>query len=127
MRSNPAVPEGSLVSKPTWSYALEHGATSAFLFSAYCNCGVIRVDYLEYGGSTMLVLTRKSQESVVIGGSNGFERILKVTVIAIRGERVRLGIEADADVPVHRLEVWERIRANGIPKSPPGGATASIE
>jgi len=59
----------------------------------------------------MLVLSRKSQESVVIGGSGGFERVLKVTVLEIKGERVRLGFEADADVPVHRSEVWERIRA----------------
>jgi carbon storage regulator len=75
----------------------------------------------------MLVLTRKSQESVVIGGSKGFQRILKVTVIDIRGERVRLGIEADSDVPVHRFEVWERIRAGNLPKSPPGGAMAPVE
>jgi carbon storage regulator len=74
------------------------------------------------------VLTRKSKESVVIGGSDGFERILKVTVVEIRGERVRLGIEADADVPVHRLEVWERIRAAALPKIPPaGGAMAPAE
>ena len=58
----------------------------------------------------MLVLSRKSQESVVVGGSAGFERMLKVTVLEIRGGYVRLGFEADADIPVHRWEVWERIR-----------------
>jgi carbon storage regulator CsrA len=58
----------------------------------------------------MLVLSRKSQESVVVGGSAGFERMLKVTVLEIRGGCVRLGFEADADIPVHRWEVWERIR-----------------
>ena len=62
----------------------------------------------------MLVLSRKSQESVVVGGSDRFERLLKVTVIEIRGDRVRLGFEADSDVPVHRAEVWERIQANGF-------------
>jgi len=67
----------------------------------------------EKGGSTMLVLSRKSQESVMIGGSGGCERMLKVTVLDIGNGRVRLGFEADADVPVHRLEVWERIHANG--------------
>jgi carbon storage regulator len=72
----------------------------------------------------MLVLTRKSKESVVIGGSDTFERVLKVTVVEIQGERVRLGFEADADVPVHRLEVWERIRAGELPKGPPAGAAA---
>jgi carbon storage regulator len=59
----------------------------------------------------MLVLSRKSKESVVIGGSTGFERLLKVTVIAIEAGRVRLGFDVDADVPVHREEVWQRIAA----------------
>jgi carbon storage regulator len=80
----------------------------------------------ENGGSTMLVLTRKSRESVVVGGSEGFERLLKVTVLEIRGGHVRLGFEGDADVPVHRWEVWERIRAGGGPESPPGGAVAPV-
>jgi len=62
----------------------------------------------------MLVLSRKSQESVVVGGAVGFEPILKITVIEIKGGRVRLGFEIDAGVPVHRLEVWERIRATGL-------------
>jgi len=59
----------------------------------------------------MLVLSRKSQQSVVVGGSVGFERMLKVTVLDINGGSVRLGFEIDADVPVHRLEVWDQIRA----------------
>jgi carbon storage regulator len=59
----------------------------------------------------MLVLSRKNRESVVIGGSDGFHRLLKVTVLGIRGTNVKLGFEADADVPVHRAEVWERIQA----------------
>jgi carbon storage regulator CsrA len=59
----------------------------------------------------MLVLTRKSQEAVVVGGSAGFERLLKVTVLEIAGGKVKLGFEVDKDVPVHRWEVWERIRA----------------
>ena len=58
----------------------------------------------------MLVLSRKNDEAVVIGGSVGFERTVKVTVVGIKNGHVRLGFEADADVPVHRLEVWERIR-----------------
>jgi len=39
-------------------------------------------------------------------------------VLEIRGGKVRLGFEADADVPVHRWEVWERIRAGGRLESP---------
>lgn len=61
----------------------------------------------------MLVLSRKPQESVVVGGANGFERMLKVTVLDVRGGHVKLGFDVDADVPVHRMEVWERIRASG--------------
>ena len=61
----------------------------------------------------MLVLSRKSLEAVVIGGSGAFARMLKVTVLEINGGKVRLGFEVDKDVPVHRWEVWERIQANG--------------
>jgi carbon storage regulator len=61
------------------------------------------------GGYAMLVLSRKNHEAIVIGGSVGFERMIKVTVLGIKSGQVRLGFEADADVPVHRLEVWERI------------------
>jgi len=59
----------------------------------------------------MLVLTRKNQESVVVGGAGGFERMLKVTVLDIDNGKVRLGFEVDKDIPVHRAEVWERIQA----------------
>ncbi|MBN2293591.1 MAG: carbon storage regulator [Pirellulales bacterium] len=65
----------------------------------------------------MLVLSRKKRESVVIGGSDGIHRLLKVTVLGIRGTNVKLGFEVDADIPVHRLEVWERINGNGQTKS----------
>ncbi len=59
----------------------------------------------------MLVLSRRNRESVVIGGSDGFHRLMKVTVLGIRGAQVKLGFEVDADVPVHRSEVWDRIQA----------------
>ncbi len=61
----------------------------------------------------MLVLSRKQQESVVIGGGDGFHRLFKVTVLTIRGVNVKLGFEVDPDVPVHRSEVWEKINAEG--------------
>ena len=60
----------------------------------------------------MLVLTRKCQEVVVVSGADGFTVLLKVTVLGIENGKVRLGFEAAEEVPVHRLEVWERIRAN---------------
>jgi carbon storage regulator CsrA len=61
----------------------------------------------------MLVLSRKRRESVVVGGADGFRRLFKVTVLEIRGTQVKLGFEVDADVPVNRSEVWERINAGG--------------
>ena len=66
----------------------------------------------------MLVLSRKHKEAVMVGGSDGFERLLKVTVLDIRGGIVKLGFEVDAGVPVHRLEVWESIRTGAGPPSP---------
>ena len=65
----------------------------------------------------MLVLSRKQHEAVVVGGSAGFKRTLKVTVLEINGRSVKLGFEADKGVAVHRWEVWERIRL-GLPASP---------
>lgn len=59
----------------------------------------------------MLVLSRKSRESVVIGGTDGLHRLMKVTVLGIQGTNVKLGFEVDPEVPVHRSEVWERINA----------------
>ena len=60
----------------------------------------------------MLVLTRMIQESVVIGARDGLEQLVRVTVLGIENERVRLGFEAPGDLPVHRSEVWERIHGN---------------
>ena len=76
----------------------------------------------------MLVLSRKSRESVVVGGSGDFQRLLKVTVLEIRGAKVKLGFEVDGDVPVHRSEVWERIQGNSHdrPASLPEGSAAPV-
>lgn len=53
----------------------------------------------------MLVLSRKIDEDIIID-----DRIT-VRVVEIRGDKVRLGIDAPADVPVHRREVWIAIQA----------------
>ena len=74
----------------------------------------------------MLVLSRKSQESVVVGGSDGFERLLKVTVLEINGGKVRLGFDVAPDVPVHRSEVWERIRESDGVDGSPGNPAADV-
>ena len=66
----------------------------------------------------MLVLTRKNRESVVVGDPGTSERLLTITVLEIKGSSVRLSFDADAAVPVHRLEVWERIRADHPPQAP---------
>jgi carbon storage regulator CsrA len=71
------------------------------------------------GGSVMLVLSRKSRESVVVGGADGFDRLLKITVLSIQSGKVRLGFEIDPGVPVYREEIWERIRAGHPPIGPP--------
>jgi len=59
----------------------------------------------------MLILMRKRCESVVVGRPNGFERMLKVTVLEINGDNVLLGFETNNDFPVQSWETWERIRA----------------
>jgi carbon storage regulator len=51
----------------------------------------------------MLVLSRKSNESIVIDGK------IEIMIVAIQGQCVKLGIEAPSSVPVHRLEVQQRI------------------
>jgi carbon storage regulator len=52
----------------------------------------------------MLILTRKVGETIVINEN------IRVTVLAIKGSQIRLGVEAPADVPVHRQEIQERIK-----------------
>ena len=54
----------------------------------------------------MLVLSRKKNESIIINDD------ITVVVVEIRGDKVRLGIEAPKDVPVHRMEVYDAIRRN---------------
>ena len=61
----------------------------------------------------MLVLSRKNRQTVVVGGGGGFLGFLKVTVLEVNGGKVKLGFEVDAGIPVHRLEIWERMCANG--------------
>lgn len=52
----------------------------------------------------MLVLSRHRDESIMIGDE------IVITVVDIRGDKVRLGIDAPQDVPVHRQEVYEAIQ-----------------
>ena len=52
----------------------------------------------------MLVLSRKKDESIIINDH------IRVTIVEIRGDKVRLGIDAPKDVTVHRREVYEAIQ-----------------
>jgi len=54
----------------------------------------------------MLVLSRKKNESIVINDD------ITIVVVEIRGDKVRLGVEAPKEVPVHRREVFEAIQRN---------------
>lgn len=55
----------------------------------------------------MLVVSRKRNTSVMIGDD------ITIVVIEIRGDKVRLGIEAPKELPVHRREVYDAIQASG--------------
>jgi carbon storage regulator CsrA len=74
----------------------------------------------------MLVLSRKSLESVVVVRPDGREPLIKVTVLEIKNRSVRLGFEGAAEVPIHRLEVWVRINPEGQPEGPLEGPVAPI-
>jgi len=61
----------------------------------------------------MLVLSRKKNESIVIGEN------IRIVVVEVRGDKVRLGIEAPTDIPVHRQEVYDAIKEEDNPDGKP--------
>jgi carbon storage regulator len=62
----------------------------------------------------VLVLSRKKNESIIINDD------ITVVIVEIRGDQVRLGIEAPKHVPVHRREIYDQIqKGNGHPKPEP--------
>jgi carbon storage regulator len=56
----------------------------------------------------MLVLSRQRDESIIIGDN------IVVTIVDIRGDKVRLGINAPTEIPVHRQEVYEAIQRENL-------------
>jgi len=52
----------------------------------------------------MLILTRRPQETLVVGDN------IKVQVLGVKGGQVRLGVEAPREVPVYREEIWVRMK-----------------
>jgi carbon storage regulator len=68
----------------------------------------------------MLVLSRKRDERIVIGDN------IVITVVDVRGDKVRLGIEAPSEVPVHRQEVLDALRrSSAAAQSPPAAPPTS--
>jgi len=59
----------------------------------------------------MLVLSRQRDESIIIGDN------IVVTIVDIRGDKVRLGIEAPTEIPVHRREVFDAIQRENLQSS----------
>src|SRR5438128_9821253 len=69
----------------------------------------------------MLVLTRKSNQSIMIGDD------IEVSVLAIMGEKVRIGIEAPRSIPVFRKEVYLEIRHDSSPDEARQEVDAALE
>ena len=57
----------------------------------------------------MLVLSRQSDETIIIGDN------IRVTIFEVRGDKVRIGIDAPRDVTVHRQEIYDAIRREAEP------------
>ena len=60
----------------------------------------------------MLVLSRQRDQSIIIGDN------IVITIVDIRGDKVRLGIEAPIEIPVHRQEVYDAIQRENQQDAP---------
>lgn len=69
----------------------------------------------------MLVLSRKKNESIVINND------ITIVVVEIRGDKVRLGVEAPKEVPVHRREVYDAIKRTESGESASTDASAKLD
>jgi carbon storage regulator len=69
----------------------------------------------------VLVLTRKASQAIMIGDD------VEVSVLAVSGDKVRIGIEAPRAVPVYRKEVWLEIQQEGARRTRSSADTASVD
>ena len=69
----------------------------------------------------MLVLSRQRDETIMIGDD------VEITVVDIRGEKVRLGINAPPHIPVHRKEVYEAIKREKLAEAQAKGQQPHVE
>jgi carbon storage regulator len=75
----------------------------------------------EEGCSKLLVLTRKSNQSIMIGDD------IEISVLSVMGEKVRIGIQAPQEVPVFRKEIYLEIHREDAEVPPAEGATAEVD
>ena len=61
----------------------------------------------------MLVLSRQSDETIIIGDN------IRITIVEVRGDKVRIGIDAPHDVAVHRQEIYDAIRRDAAKAASP--------
>jgi carbon storage regulator len=67
----------------------------------------------------MLVLTRKSNQSIMIGDD------IEVSVLSVMGDKVRIGIQAPQDIPVFRTEIYLEIHRDELEQAPANAAPAN--
>jgi carbon storage regulator len=68
----------------------------------------------------MLVLTRKSNQSIMIGDD------IEVSVLSVMGDKVRIGIQAPQDIPVFRTEIYLEIHRDDDPQRSPAGTAPAV-
>lgn len=68
----------------------------------------------------MLILTRRVGETVMIGED------IAITVLGVKGNQVRVGVKAPKDTPVHREEIYERIRRENDADNEPSALVAGL-
>ena len=82
---------------------------------------ISRLSMFTAKGAAMLVLTRKPNQSIMIGDD------IEVSVLSVAGEKVRIGIHAPQDVPVFRTEIYVEVRREQLSGETPSGQDVRVE